>query len=65
MDQNFENCLGKYSDSYENALEIFGQHLKTMKKATMISHSQTLDAGEKREKRYLIGAEDEPLYDEP
>ena len=31
----------------------------------MISHSQTLDAGEKRDKRYLIGAEDEPLYDEP
>ncbi len=26
----FEKCLGKFSDSYENALDIFGGHLKTL-----------------------------------
>jgi hypothetical protein len=43
MDSNFEKCLGKYSDSYEYALDIFGQHLKSMKKSNLTSHSQSLE----------------------
>ena len=26
----FEKCLGKFSDSYESAIDIFGNHLKTL-----------------------------------
>jgi len=36
MDSNFENCLGKFSDSYEHGLEIFSEHMKGMKKANVI-----------------------------
>jgi hypothetical protein len=36
IDQKFESCLGKYSDSYEHGLDIFGKHLGTMKKAHLI-----------------------------
>jgi hypothetical protein len=43
MDSNFEKCLGKHSDSYEHALDIFGEHLKNMKKTNMVSHSQSLE----------------------
>ena len=38
-DMEFEKCLGKYSDSYEQALDIFGSHLNSMKQDTMISHN--------------------------
>ena len=65
MDQNFEKCLGKYSDSYEHALDIFGQHLGSMKKNNLISHSQSLESQQTREKKYLMGDKDEPVYDEP
>ena len=65
MDQKFEKCLGKYSDSYEHALEIFGQHLKSQKKDMLIQHSQSLESAQSREKKFLMGAQDEPLYDQP
>ena len=32
MDNNFEKCLGKFSDSYEHALDVFGDHLKVVNK---------------------------------
>lgn len=33
LDSAFEKCLGKYSDSYEHALDTFNTHLRTSKKA--------------------------------
>lgn len=65
-DQEFELCLGKYSDSYEQALDVFGQHLKSLKQATVVTHSQPLQSTEQREKRYLMGSgPNEPIYDKP
>ena len=58
----FEKCLGKFSDSYESALNVFGEHLKTMKRQNVYQHSDP----EQMEKRFLMGeGTPEPVYDTP
>lgn len=27
MDERFEKCIGKYSDSFESGLDVFGKYL--------------------------------------
>ena len=48
LDSKFEKCIGKYTDSYEQSLDVFGQHLKMMNKSNIITHSQQLDSKEQR-----------------
>ena len=35
----FERCLGKHSDSFEVALDVFGNHLRSAKQQNVITHS--------------------------
>ena len=51
----FEKCLGKFSDSYENALDIFGSHLKTLQTNQVFKHSESQSENEAAEKRFLLG----------
>lgn len=65
MDQNFEKCLGKFSDSYEHSLDTFNIFLRDNREAKLISHSQTLDPSKSRGNSYLMGGDinREPAYD--
>ena len=42
IDAKFEKCIGKYSDSFENAMDIFTSQVREMNKSNVISHSQRL-----------------------
>ena len=66
MDADFEKCLGKYSDSYEQGLDILTQHLALTNKSKIITHSQELKGNLRRDSSYLMGGEEnqEPVYDE-
>ena len=35
----FEKCIGKFSDSYEIGLDIFGKHLGSLNKQKVFTHS--------------------------
>ena len=60
----FEKCIGKFGDSYEHALDVFGKYLQTMNKQKVFAHSQ-LDK-DSQEKRFLLGEGSlEPVYDKP
>ncbi len=62
----FEKCLGKFSDSYESAVDIFGNHLKTLHKSQVFTHSQNEREDEGGEKRFLLGQGImDPVYDKP
>ena len=36
----FEKCLGKFSDSYDSALDVFGSHLRSLNTSQVFRHSQ-------------------------
>ena len=56
----FEKCLGKFSDSYDSALDVFGNHLKTLNTNQVFRHSEV------DEKKFLLGQGGlEPVYDKP
>ena len=56
----FEKCLGKFSDSYDNALDVFGDHLKTLNTNQVYRHSEADN------KKFLLGQGGlEPVYDKP
>ncbi|TNV75233.1 hypothetical protein FGO68_gene14673 [Halteria grandinella] len=65
----FEKCLGKFSDSYDNALEVFGDHLRTINTNQVYQHS--VKAGQEADKigqdhRFLLGQGSlDPIYDKP
>jgi hypothetical protein len=39
MNSCIEKCLGKFSDSYEIALDVFGDNLVTMNQKRVFTHS--------------------------
>ena len=66
LNSKYENCLGKFSDSFEHALEGASEFLQSQKKDLIISHKQSLDPGVDRSKGYLLGGgSDQPLYEDP
>jgi hypothetical protein len=59
----FEKCLGKHSDSFEFALDVWKEHLHKTRKNPVTSHSHEV---EDKDRQYLLqGGEDEPIYDTP
>ena len=67
LEGELENCLGKYTDSYESSLEIMGRHLRNLKQDRVISHSGLdLDSSvERKGNQYLMGGGQEPIYNKP
>ena len=63
----FEKCLGKHSDSFEVALDIFGTHLGKLKQNNIITHTHEKGVfDEVVNKAYLLGeGTQEPVYDKP
>ena len=63
----FEKCLGKFSDSYDNALDVFGNHLKSINNKQVFNHSQNKpEDGIPDDKRFLLGqGVMDPIYDQP
>lgn len=58
----FEKCLGKFSDSYEIGLDIFGKHLTTLNQKQVFTHANKKDM----EARFLMGEGGmDPVYDRP
>ena len=78
--ESFENCLGKHTDSLENALSMMGEHLQghSIKKTTFEhdgevntipgrTNKPTYEI-EDRGDQYLLSqnlGSDEPVYDTP
>lgn len=40
----FEKCLGKFSDSYDSSLDLFGAHLHTLTEKKVFNHSKNDDS---------------------
>ena len=56
LDEKFELCLGKFSDSYDSSLEVFMKHLEQERQQRNISHSTALDSNIERQNRaFLMG----------
>eukprot|EP00347_Sterkiella_histriomuscorum_P013567 403364221 len=57
----FEKCLGKFTDSYEHALNVMSGHIDKNTEETVFQHK------EGDEKKYIMGDEGsiEPVYDKP
>lgn len=59
----FEKCLGKFSDSYDSALDLFGAHLHTLNDKKVFNHSSNSDPSVS-DKRFLLGqGVMDPVYD--
>ena len=68
LDIDLENCLGKYSDSYEHAIEGYFKHMIDQSSEKMITHStDLLDKNRGKNEKYLMGGNmlTEPVYDVP
>ena len=65
MDIEFEDCLGKYSDSYEHGIEMFNRQLVAMRKSNIIQHSKDFDQDPDRQHAFKMGHGTmvEPVYD--
>lgn len=66
----FEKCLGKFSDSYDNALDLFGNHLRTLNNKQVFNHSLSgssdVEDPSVSDKRFLLGqGVMDPIYDKP
>ena len=66
LDEEFDNCLGKHSDSYEHALALMGEHLRRSRKSNVTSHAAPLDPSVERT-GYVMGGDTlaEPVYEKP
>ena len=66
LDEEFDNCLGKHSDSYEHALVLMTDHMRRNKKSNVTTHTTPLDSRTERQ-GYVMGGETlaEPVYEKP
>ena len=56
-----EKCLGKFSDGYEQALDVFTKQLHTLNSKKVFTHQ-----GVKDERPFLLGeGQMDPVYDKP
>ena len=65
IDSQMDNCLGKFSDSYESALDVFSTHLRNMRLSKITTHTQELDPTAARSGYVMGGDREEPIYAQP
>ncbi len=57
----FEKCLGKFTDGYEQALDVFTEQLHTLNTKQVFMHK-----GVKDDRPFLLGeGQMDPVYDKP